>query len=404
MAHEYKAEAKASHERKLKSYGGDTKKEPLTHFGDPALNTNRQAGAAPTTKSEGEEQALSTKTNPRIMRKSGGSVKGAASLKRLDKAPRGKKPPPSADKQQVKFDPTTDFLNGKMSERSPRKAGGKMSEIEWEHSKKDLAEDRKLAKKHGMKLENWEHSKLDEKHDKQQSMEGLKSGGRAKKAGGGRDLGLRGSIMPDSERDPGSAVPKGNKRRMREELFPDDQDKNKIYPVEYSKGNLGGGEYALKRGGRAKRDAGGMLGTGDVDGGDKKTPTRGGRTTINVILGKPDAIQGLGGPAATPTPPMVGMGTPPAMMPPGAAALPMVAPQAAPVGAPPGIPPQMMAAMAGGAPMPRKDGGKVQVPYKKPGRKDEYPAMDFGSGGGFGRKQKKDAYGEKPVPYNKDNY
>jgi hypothetical protein len=57
----------------------------------------------------------------------------------------------------------------------------------------------------------------------------------------------------------------------------------------------------------------------------------------------------------------------------------------------------------GGMPMPRKDGGKVQVPYKKPSRKGEYPAMDFGSGGGFGRKQKIDAYGTKG-PASKDNY
>lgn len=54
--------------------------------------------------------------------------------------------------------------------------------------------------------------------------------------------------------------------------------------------------------------------------------------------------------------------------------------------------------------MMRKDGGKVQVPYKKASRKDGYLAMDFGAGSGFGRKQKKDAYGEKPTPYNKNNY
>jgi hypothetical protein len=57
------------------------------------------------------------------------------------------------------------------------KKGGKVSHMEWEHSKKDLREDRKLAKKHGMSLEKWEKSKLDEKHDKQQSMKGLKRGG-----------------------------------------------------------------------------------------------------------------------------------------------------------------------------------------------------------------------------------
>jgi hypothetical protein len=57
-----------------------------------------------------------------------------------------------------------------------------------------------------------------------------------------------------------------------------------------------------------------------------------------------------------------------------------------------------------GMPMMRADGGKVQVPYRKASKKDGYLATDFGSGGGFGRKQKKDAYGEKAVPYKKDNY
>jgi hypothetical protein len=53
----------------------------------------------------------------------------------------------------------------------------KMSEKAWEGSAEDLAQDKKLAKKHGMSFGKWEKSAMDKKHDKQQSMKGLKKGG-----------------------------------------------------------------------------------------------------------------------------------------------------------------------------------------------------------------------------------
>ena len=72
------------------------------------------------------------------------------------------------------------------SQLAPRKSGGKVSHAAWEHSKKDLEQDKKLAKKRGMSLEKWEKSEADKKHDKQQSMKGLMHGGRTQHATRGR--------------------------------------------------------------------------------------------------------------------------------------------------------------------------------------------------------------------------
>ena len=62
---------------------------------------------------------------------------------------------------------------------TPFKKGGM---AEFEGSAKDMAQDKKLAKKHGMSMKAWEKSSMDTKHDSQKSMKGLKRGGRAMKA------------------------------------------------------------------------------------------------------------------------------------------------------------------------------------------------------------------------------
>jgi hypothetical protein len=49
----------------------------------------------------------------------------------------------------------------------------------WEGSPADEAQDKKLAKKHGMSMNEWERSSLDKKHDQQKSPKGLRSGGSA---------------------------------------------------------------------------------------------------------------------------------------------------------------------------------------------------------------------------------
>ena len=54
-----------------------------------------------------------------------------------------------------------------------------MAKGKWEGSKKDEAQDKKLAKKHGMSMKAWEKSSMDVKHDRQKSMKGLKRGGKA---------------------------------------------------------------------------------------------------------------------------------------------------------------------------------------------------------------------------------
>jgi hypothetical protein len=63
------------------------------------------------------------------------------------------------------------------------KTGGRAKAFEG--SAKDEMQDKKLAKKYGMSMESWEKSKMDDKHDSQQSMKGLKKGGRAHKNLGG---------------------------------------------------------------------------------------------------------------------------------------------------------------------------------------------------------------------------
>lgn len=71
-----------------------------------------------------------------------------------------------------------------MGEKVPQHKGkpapmAKGGMAKWEGSAKDEAQDKKLAKKHGMSMKEWERSDMDAKHDRQKSMKGLKYGGRA---------------------------------------------------------------------------------------------------------------------------------------------------------------------------------------------------------------------------------
>jgi len=71
-----------------------------------------------------------------------------------------------------------------MARTGNKSSTGLMNIGMWEGSKKDVAQDTKLAKKHGMTKAEWEASSDDEKHDTQKSMKGLRSGGMAMSHGG----------------------------------------------------------------------------------------------------------------------------------------------------------------------------------------------------------------------------
>ena len=214
--HDVKKAAKASASAKLSRMGGKSRGD--TWDGVPPINTSTQAGLPIINK----KPALSEDTADRIMRKAGGRV----GEKRLDKKPRSKKQyggetlgsrvksalnkltgfESDAEKQtrqlkDVGKSKTSDYSDedreGMRRATGYKKGGnvktyggsgekGKAAAMKaWEGSKKDEAQDKKLAKKHGMSMAKWEKSSMDKKHDKQESMKGLKSGGRSAYARGG---------------------------------------------------------------------------------------------------------------------------------------------------------------------------------------------------------------------------
>jgi hypothetical protein len=442
MAHEYKKEAEASHERKLKSYGSKTSSTAdkanedgdATNFaGFRALNTNKQAGMAPLNK----KGSMSEETNPRIMRKKGGRVHGAESLKRLDKAPRKGKaaggglqgtgqrvgPIPSADTQQMDFDPTTRVKPGQMTPGTMRKKGGRIKKAggggfedilgsignalfgeeeaaparreatgsargvgrhsaphpvvrrritETEHPVSAMGEDVPMPPRRPAELSAPAAAPMSDADATANFLQSQGIGARPAPAPSADSSTANPFFAEHLYRKNGGRLGRASGGKSE---HPDEAEDKALIRKMVKKEDL-----KMKDGGRAHR-------------------SKGGKTTVNIMLGQPQQ-QGMNPMALAALADMAGgpEGGPPqqlpppgAMPPPGAGAPPMAGP-------PPQMPPQMPPqAGPGGPPMPRARGGRTfaDIKVSKPKIKDGYPALTGGSGGGKGRREKILAYGDE---------
>jgi hypothetical protein len=232
---------------------------------------------------------------------------------------------------------------GIMASAAGMKKGGNV-----EGSAKDMAEDKALAKKHGMTMAQWEKSAADKKHDRPQRASGGKTDDQFPPE--------RGDDRPPMPARDGGDSSRNSPSRPVIDLS------SKL--GKYAKGGAAHPASCKCKqcGGRVERASGGR--------------TKSGKTNVNIVIATGGKPQGAPGDMLPPSMMARPPGVPVAVPPPGGAGAPAAMPMPVPMPMPPG----------GGAPMPRKSGGRTYRSYKD---------MDAGALSGLGRLEKTEIQAHK---------